>query len=271
MRGFARFAALAVAASGVGLLASPAAHAVPGTGPSLTFANYACSAGVCSGSDSVMPTTTDFDALVDIPQFDSSLGTLTSITITITGQMNATGSVTNTSDSNATGVVLTQNSTITDNPAGQPVGGSFGAVTVTGNNGGDSFLTFATSAAAGSAVGTVAGGATDSGISLDDPFTAVTLSESSAFDANLLGTGVFAINIATGEYTSIGGSGGNLTSSVSTEDGISVSVTYDYTAACGTGPGQSGVACAVPEPASMSLLGFGLVSLGALVRRRRRS
>ena len=50
-----------------------------------------------------------------------------------------------------------------------------------------------------------------------------------------------------------------------------LSVVYNYDLNCGIGQGLSGVPCATPEPASMTLLGAGLVGLGAIVRRRRKA
>jgi len=50
-----------------------------------------------------------------------------------------------------------------------------------------------------------------------------------------------------------------------------VSVTYTYVQACGLGLGQTGVACPTPEPASLTLIGSGLLGLAAIVRRRRKT
>jgi PEP-CTERM motif-containing protein len=206
--------------------------------------------------------TTDFLAQFNIPQFNSSLGTLTSLTVTVGGSMNALGSVTNSGGSSATGVSLSQNSTITNNPT-QSVFNSFGNATIVdGSPNGDTFLLFTTSASAGAGLGTVASSTTISAIPLTSAFSSQTLTQNSGFDPNLLGNGTFGITFATGEYTVTGGSGGNLLNSVATQDNITLSVTYNYSV---DSPPS------VPEPASLTLIGTGVMGIAAAVRRRRRA
>ncbi len=54
------------------------AEATPSLSP-LTFSNYACSAGTCTGSDSVGATGSYREFLIDLdlPKFDQTLGTIT--------------------------------------------------------------------------------------------------------------------------------------------------------------------------------------------------
>ena len=203
--------------------------------------------------------TTDYLALFNIPKFDTSLGTLTSLSVTVGGSMAATGSVTNSGAGAASGVVISQNSTITDNPP-QLVAGSFGGTTIlSGSPNGDTFLLFLTSATAGSSVGVVGPSATISGIGLSSGFTTQTINQTSGFDPNLIGSGTFGITFATGEFTTSGGSGGNLAQSAATQDNITLGVTYNFSSE--TPP--------VPEPASMTLIATGLLGIAAITRRRR--
>ncbi len=217
-------------------------------------------AGFETFSASTGANSTDFFTVFNIPQFNSALGNLTQITVTVGGTMTATGTLTNSSSSAATGTTISQNSTITD-ASPQFVAGSFGSVTINGGtSGGDTFLVFTTSANGGSSVGTIAGNTTVSNINLSGSFTPSTVTQTSGFDPNLIGLGTYGVTFNTGEYTTSGGSGGNITASASTQDNLNLSITYNY----------STPQISTPEPASMALIGSGLAGIGAVTRRRRK-
>ncbi len=257
MRMFTKSAVAAVAATGLGLLAAPVAQATPTY--TQNFSNYSCAAGSCTGTDTTGSQSTDYLATFNIPKFDTSLGTLTNmvISVTPTNGISATASIKNSGGTDATSVFITQESLITTTASA-----AVGATTVTGgSNGGDSNLSFTGLANPGVSVGTIAAGATVNGINLSGNFAASPTMSFSGIDPNLeaLGGGTFGITFATGEYTTLGSSGGNLSASVATSDNINMSVQYTY-----TNPPPP----PVPEPASLALLGAGLAGLGAVRRRR---
>ena len=201
---------------------------------------------------------TDFFTVFNIPQFNSALGNLTQITVTVGGTMNAVGTLTNTGTSQATGAVISQTSTITD-ASPQYVTGS-GVVINGGTSSGDTFLQFTTSASGNFVVGAIAGSSTVNNINLSGIFSPSTVTQTTGFDPNLIGLGTYGVTFNTGEFTTSGGSGGNLTASATTQDNLNLSITYNY----------STPQISTPEPASMALIGSGLAGIGAVTRRRRK-
>lgn len=215
----------------------------------LVAAAGSANAAVITQSDSHGFATTNWSySLNSLNQFDSALGTLNSVTIALTGEINQTIQAENTGAS-------------ADNLT--PVAGG----TIRFRQGGSVVLNQVLPTTTGSTFAATAfDGAKDfagtSGINfgiLSASASNTVVLTSAADLAGFIGTGV----LSGYDLRSIGGGlvesdNGNLAQEFSTEAKASVVLTYDYTAA----PTQ------VPEPASMALIGLGALGLAAVRRRK---
>jgi hypothetical protein len=188
------------------------------------------------------PTTTDFSGIgLSVAQFNPSLGTLNSITITLTGGNLASTSVKNTT-LNDTGTFTLEESTQLNL-----------TTTLAGVTGLSETLTYSYPGL------DVAPGGTDNLGSINFNGAPVDESVSSAYFSEFTGGGNVNFTIGSLSGYSVLGGGNNAQINIANQDNATVSIDYNYT---------SGPPPTVPEPGTLTLLGTGLLGLAGMLRRK---
>jgi hypothetical protein len=201
-------------------------------------------AATISYSDTVPSQQTNFNDSFDVPLFNSSFGTLTSIKFTLSGTV--TGSIRLENFGSAQTVGSTLSATLT---LYRPGPATMIVVTTPLANVTDNFTTFD---------GTIDFGGTSGkfypNVSQSDSDSAVLTSLSDRTLFTGIGNIILPVNAAALSFAS---GGGNTISQFNTNADATLTIEYTYTPA-------------IPEPLSLSLLGAGLLGLG-LVRVRRKA
>jgi hypothetical protein len=192
--------------------------------------------------------TTEINQSGTLAKFDSSLGTLTDVVLTLNGAMTTSLSVTNSAAQSQVAIVnsnvdLSFNATITGLNAAVTASSPLALAVTTGRQ-------------------TLGAGATQ----LFGPLNATnTITLDAQLDAlfasfSMAGGGNFGVSCTSLSGLGITGGGGNVAASQSTQASCGASIVYTYTAAASK---------PVPEPASLALVGLALAAAGAATMRRK--
>lgn len=183
--------------------------------------------------------TTEISQTGFLDLFDSNLGTLTGVTLTLNGSETTTITLTNNAAQNQ--------SVIADGTV---------KLFFSSNLAGLTFANPLMSLSATTGFVTLAPGATQSFGPLTDTDTVALTPLASLFSVS--GGGQFSITCESLSGIALTGGGGNVASTQATTAACGASIAYDYTPTTNR----------VPEPASMALVGLGMMGLAAIRRRK---
>lgn len=203
-------------------------------------------AGSISYTNTIASATTDWSKPVSLHQFDSSLGTLDSIDITLNSGMSTTLYITNNAASASSGTAYTEFHLSLDTS-------SIGNYNLFGKSPANPVLSYSSpgfdyNLASGQGTSSPlqsGSGIVDSGL-LTDP----------SLLSYFIGSGFVGLGASTLTQTLLANTGGGTLADQNTTAGLVSTITYNYTVA------------PVPEPSTMGILGLGLAGLGMIWRFR---
>ena len=201
-------------------------------------------ADTISYTNSFPSTLTEWSTTLNVPQFNPSLGTLSSIDITLSSGINSVLHITNNVGTSSYGTEASDLQIFVTNPGSYDLFGTGGAPVIDATTGSFHY----------NLVGSMGWGTNSPALSTTGGADTGSITDSSTL---ALFTGTGTEGLPTSTITLLSGShNGNQTQINETSANLQSVITYGFTAA------------PVPEPTTFAMIGAGLASLGMVWRRR---